>query len=105
MLIESTSGWSALVCCRPIGTDSSREPGQGQSVKTGACPGGWVAVASWHATGGVGGTQPDESACSQRPARPAAASVETEPRTDRRIVAEVEKSSFLVRSRFIPKSR
>jgi hypothetical protein len=60
MLIESTWGWSGLVCCRRIGTDSSREPGQGQSVKTGTCPRGWVAVASWHATGGVGGTQPHE---------------------------------------------
>jgi len=58
MLIESTWGWSGLVCCRRIGTDSSREPGQGQSVKTGTCPGGWVAVAAWHATGG--GTQPHE---------------------------------------------
>ena len=64
-----------------------------------------MAVASWHATVGVGGTQRDESACSQLLARPAAASVGTEPRTDRRIVAEVEKSSFVVRSRFIPKSR
>jgi hypothetical protein len=60
MLIESTWGWSGLVCCRRIGTDSSREPGQGQSVKTGTCPGGWVAVESWHATGGVGGAQPHE---------------------------------------------